>query len=205
MTDERTPVTGGLRIPTSLGAPQSKLDVIAETFATQRVIEEDLKKMGVVDQTKPDFELPRVTPESLTTLNSKEYTELYARQLAWFNYLTPLAASIEVGLLESRNTFDLTEAAIKDGLYEQNKLLPKTEKLTSDELKNKVLVHPSYQEALLQVQRMTQYKLRMKAMLEIADRNMIVISRQVEIRRQELEGGLHEGNMPRRGFQPVRR
>jgi len=209
MTQERTPVNngGGLQITLGVGAPQSKLDKIADTFATQTAIEEELVKMGVTDQPKPNFELPVITRENLTTTNSKEYTDLYAKQLAWFNYLTPIFASVEVALLEAKNTFDLTEAAIKDGLYEENKLLSKAEKLTSDELKNKVLVHPSYQEALLQVQRMTQYKMRLKAMLEIADRNMTVISRQVEIRRQEIEGGVHENNMPRRGrrFQPITR
>lgn len=203
--NERSPSTGGLRIPPSLGAPQSVLDKIAENFATQGIIDEDLKKMGVVDQTKPEHELPRITKESLTTTDSRAYTGLYAEQLAWFNYLTPLAASIEVGLLEAKNIFDLTEASIKDGLYEQNKLLPSKEKLSEGELKSKALTNPSYQEALLQVQRMTQYKLRIDAMLDIAKRNMTVISRQVEIRRQELEGGLHESNMPRRGTQPIRR
>ena len=205
MTNTRQPATGGgLHITTGLGAPQSKLDAIVEKFATTAVIEEDLQKMGIQDQEKPAYALTPITADQLTTTDSRQYTTLYAHHLAWYNYLAPVLAKVKVGLLQSENTFDLLEAEIRNGIQEQNKLMLKEDKLGVKEVTTKVLTHPSYQEALLDVQRWKQYKIRLDTQVEIAERNMSVISRQVEIRRQEIEGGQRESNMPRNP-QPLRR
>lgn len=198
---------GGLQIPQGLGAAKTKLVELRDMFTTTNEVEQYLRQLGVHDQAQPTFELPVVTVEALTTTNSNEYTSLYARQLAWYNYLTPLLANVAVRLLQAKNILDVVEAEIKEGINVENKQLPKNEKMTVSEVNTKVTIHPSYQEALLEVQKMTQYKARIGAMAEVAERNMTVISRQVEIRRQEIEGNQREGSMTygAKHLRPIRR
>lgn len=200
----RTPTTGGLQIPQGLGAGKSKLDMLMEKFSTIPAIEQELTRLGIHDMPQPQVALPAVTAEVLMTPDSRAYTTLYAEQLGWFNYLAPILSRIEVNLLQAENIFTLIEAEIKDAIYEQNKMLEKKEKMSESEVKNKVLIHPYYQDCLLEVQRYKQFKDRIDTQAKIASRNMTVISRQVEIRRQEIEGGQRENNMPRHGqFRPL--
>lgn len=198
----RQPQTGGLTIPSGIGVAQSKLDQLISRFATIPTVEQQLHGYGIGMMPKPLVELQQITAEALTTTNNKDYTTMYAQQLAWFNYLAPLLANVEANLLQAENTFTLIEAEIKDGIYEQNKLLEKKDKMSESEVKTKVLVHPTYQDCLLEVQRMKQFKERIDAHAKIASRNMQVISRQVEIRRQEIEGFGRENNMPGRNLGP---
>lgn len=198
---------GGLQIPQGLGVPKTKLTELRDMFTTNEEVEQYLRQLGVHDQAQPNFELPVVTVEALTTTNSNEYSALFARQLAWYNYLTPLLANVTVRLLQAKNILDVVEAEIKEGINNENKHLPKKERMGVSEVNTKVTIHPSYQEALLEVQKMTQYKARISAMAEVAERNMAVISRQVEIRRQEIEGNQREGSMTynSRHLRPIRR
>jgi len=197
---------GGLQIPQGLGVEGTKLAELKNTFTTNVEVEQYLRQLGIHDQMQPNFELPMVTVEVLTTTNSSEYTSLYARQLAWYNYLTPLLANVTVRLLQAKNILDVVEAEIKEGISKENKILPKGDKMTVSEINTKVTIHPSYQDALLEVQKMTQYKARINAMAEVAERNMTVISRQVEIRRQEIEGNQREGGIAHgpQNLRPIR-
>jgi hypothetical protein len=199
----RTPATGGLQAPISIGISMTELEAILEKFNTQPAVEEDLKKMGLQNPSQPQFGLEEITPELLTTTDDKEYTTMYSHQLSWFNYLTPILANVTSGLLQAENQMKLVDAAIRKRLKEQNKLRSKEEKLKDGDIDLEVLNDVIYQEAMLEAQRLKQYKLSLEAMTDIAGRNMKVISRQVEIRRITLDGQLMEGGIPNRGgFQP---
>lgn len=201
---ERTPATGGLAAPTSLGISMTELEAILSKFDTQNAVEQDLKHMGLTDEKKPAFELPEITPEALTTTDNTQYTTLYSQQLAWQNYLSPIVAKVCSGLLQAENQMVLIEAAIEKRLKAQNKLRTKEEKLDKNDIKNEVLNDPIYQEAMLEAQRLKQYKLRLEAMTEIAGRNLRVISRQIELKKMEFDENNRETNINRGrgGFQP---
>lgn len=194
---------GGLHIPQGLGATEQKLEDIAQRFNTREGVDRFLAEWGLQYPGRPQFALPPVTAEALTSADSRSYTMLYAQQLAWYNYLTPMLASIEVEVLQAENTLDLIDAEIKDAISEQNKTLPDKQRLSATEIKTKVYVHPAYQNALLRFQTMKQYQKQVKAVTDVAERNMAVISRQVEIRKMEFEGGKREGNIQHAGLRPI--
>jgi hypothetical protein len=195
---ERTPSTGGLATPVSLGVSMTELEAILEKFNTQPSVDEDLKKMGLHKPSQPNTTLAEVTGEMLSTTDERAYTDMYANQLAWFNYLTPTLAEIISGLLQAENQMKLIDARIRKRLKETNKLRPKEERLKEAEMDVEVLDDPIYQEALLEAQKLKQYKLSLEAISDIASRNMKVISRQIEIRRLALEGQFGENGMRNR-------
>lgn len=197
MTEVREPSTGGLIVPPGLGAARSALREIFARFATSDRVLDDLEKSGIKDPVKPQFDLPEVTVDALTTTNSRDYAELFAKQLAWFNYLTQTHALSKIMLLEAENILDLVENAIKDALLEENKLRDKAEKMSAGEIATKVKVHPDYVEALEKAQEVKQYKLRLDAHVDVADRNMKVISREVEMKKIEAEGAARESSIGR--------
>jgi hypothetical protein len=185
---------GGLIVPVGLGVARSKLREIINRFTTQEQVLADLANAGIHNPKQPEFQLPEVTVDALTG-DSRSYTELFAKQLAWFNYLTQAYAVAKIALLEATNIVTLVENMIRDSLVEENKLLPKEQKMSAKELEAKILTHPDYIEALHELQIMTQYKIRLEAQVEVADRNMKVISREVEIKKIESEGAAREHNI----------
>lgn len=201
---ERTPaVSGGLQTPTSIGISMTELEQILVKFDTQGSVEADLKTMGLTEPPKPLFELPEITPEMLSTTDDREYTTVYAQQLSWQNYVSPILAKVTSGLLQAENQMKLVGARIKKRLREQNKLRTKEDKLKEDDIEVEVLNDPIYQEAMLEAQKLKQYKLSLETCHEIAGRNMRVISRQIEIRKLSVEEQQRENNLPfRGGFNP---
>ena len=190
---ERKPSTsGGLQVPAVLGIKMSDLEAIQSKFTTLGHVDQELKSMGIVGGKQPDFPLPELTAAALTTTSSTEYTEMYAKQLAWSNYLGPVLADVSSGLLEAENQMTLIEAKIKEVAKEQNKARAKEDRVSDVDIKNQVLNDPIYQEAMLEAQRLKQFKLKLEAMHEIAGRNLRLVSRQVTIRGQDIEAGLHD-------------
>ena len=87
----RKPATaGGLSIGKSVGIANSKLEEIVKKFRTQGSIEEDMKTKGPAEYAKPGFQPSEITPETLATENPAEYTRIFAEQLAWLNYFSPM-------------------------------------------------------------------------------------------------------------------
>lgn len=198
------PPAGGLHVPATLGISVTELEAIQRKFTTQATVEADLKAMGIEDPKQPAYALPELDAKLLTTLDSNEYTEMYTRQLAWSNYLTPILAKVLSGLVEAENQMVLIKAKIEETIREQNKLKTKEDRLNTDDIKNAVLNDPVYQEAMLESQSLKQYKLRLEAAHEIAGRNLKLLSRQVEIRRQDLDSQIAEGGIGNRFGQPHR-
>lgn len=193
---DRTPSTGGgLQAPKSLGISMTELDRIVEKFHTQPSVEEDLKKMGITNPPQPQFELQQITAEMLSTVDDVAFTAMYSQQLAWQNYVSPVLAKVTASLLQEETKLKLIGAAIKKHIREQNLLREKKDKLTEDDIENEILTDPVYQETLLEAQRHKQMKLSLEVAEQIAGRNLRVISRQVEIRKEAFEAHQREGNM----------
>lgn len=190
---------GGFQAPGTLGIGVSDLEAISNKFQTESEVEAELVMLGIPEVKKPEHELPEITAASLTTTNSQEYTTMYAQQLAWANYLGPILAKVTSNLAQAENQMKLIKAKIEETASARNKLLQKQDRLKESEIENSVLNDVIYQEAMLEAQKYKQLKLRLEAAHEIAGRNLRIISRQVEIRRQEIDGALLEGGIPNRG------
>ena len=201
---QRTPSNsrvGGLVVPTNIGLSADEVRTLLSRFATLDRVQENLKKMGLeVDSNRPSSAPTPITAEVLNDTNSREYNRVYAEQLAWYNYLTPLYAQAKSALLQAQNQLDLVEAAETKRIIDINKNKTKSEgKLTAAEIKTEVLNDGTYQETLLEVQQCKQHELQLAAYLEVVDRNMKVVSRAIEVKRIEFDGNNREANLGRGG------
>lgn len=193
---------GGLNISASVGIANSKLQEIVNKFRTlggPNGIEADMKSKGPAEFSKPGTAPMEITPEMLSTTNPNELTRALAENNAWLNYYSPMMATVEAGLAESENILKLVEAQIRKDMLATNKTMGKGEKFTAEEIDNEVLTNPTYQECLLEVQKMKQYRFQIEGYINIANRNVRTVSRQVTLRGQELEGSDREANVSRAG------
>lgn len=205
---QRTPSTGrtsgGLNIPEGVGLSTGEVHQILSRFATLEDVEKNLANMGFPsERPRPKFDLPDITVETLTRFTNDQYSEIYSQLLAWFNYLVPIHADVKAGLLQAQNQLDLVEASVKKRLTDVNKNKNKGEgKLSAEEVRTEVLVDPTYQAALLEVQTRKQMLLKLDAYWEIADRSLRVVSRQIEIKKIEFDSSNRDGNNNRGPFVP---
>lgn len=204
--NERTPVRGGLHLPSSVGVgEQEQKDIHNAWTATIDNVEADLASMGIVAEKAPEFSRPTLTAEQLTTTINKDYTILYSQHLSWYNYTTPLVAKVKARLLGVKNEMTDIEVRIRQEMKKKNKIVERDMKFTEKDIEDHIWMDPRYKQLLLERQRLEQYKLELDAYLETMDRNLLTISRQVEIRKIEYGGNHIENNLPGRGrYQPIR-
>lgn len=192
-------VAGGFVVDKSIGISQSKLQEIVNKFRTLSSIEVEMKLKGPGEFAKPSSAPMEITANMLATENSVELTRALAENNAWLNHYSPMMALIEAGFTENENILTLVEAQIRKDMLEANKTLGKGEKFTAEEIDAEVLTNPTYQDCLLEVQKMKQYRFQVEAWINIANRNIRVVSRQISLRGQELEGSNREANVAKAG------
>ena len=199
MTDR----SSGLRLPVDLaiGPGAAVEQAISTKWDTIQEIEEQVIARGFPDKTKPKDDCPELTGDLLTTPDSRHYTDMYVLLLAWFNYSNELLAQARARIIQYKNMRDILAA---EGRRVVRKQLaddpdPKKKKLTVQEFEDKMLLNPEYQHVLFELQKTEQMEITMTARVESIERSLRVISRQVEIRRLDLEQARNEHNMPGRG------
>lgn len=176
---------------------------IEEFWSTYSSVTEELSQQGVVIPPRPEFDIPVVTADLLTTLDDKEYTRVFAEKSQWSGYVQMLLAHYEAQLADIAATTKHTAAAIRASAVESAAAAGE-KKLTPSELKDVVQLDPNWLRA-------ERWRIRTQSMRNITDNKLKtlksdvqLISRQVEIRRQEKEQFRIENNMPTRGYTPQR-
>lgn len=192
---------GGLKLPINIGAP-NRTPVnrqIHTHWDTMGDIEAQVAALGFTDVTKPSTgAFPNLVAEDLTTNDSKQYTDRYVEFLAWWRYASEQVATLKAGALQIENEMEDIELEVK----KEMKGTPGTGRggtHTKDDLELAVGTHARFRELKLLLQRATQAKMLMETRLEYLERSLRLISRQVEIRRLDIEQGKTEHNMPGRG------
>ena len=191
---------GSLKLPNSLGAPITRTPVtrqIHEKWDTYDEIDESLQGRGFEEGRRPGGEFPNLTSEDLTSIDSKQYTSRYVEFLSWWRYAGETLATIKAQMLQIENEMSEIETETKKDM--RNLAESKTKKPTADEVTTAVESQPRYKDLKLLKQRAEQSRLLMDTRLEYLERSLRLISRQVEIRRLDLEQGKVEHNMPMRG------
>lgn len=201
------PSGGGLRLPSILGLDAQEQQKIRDDFDTMDGVNTLLEKHGITPAPKPGFGCPEVSEDDLTTTDNTKYTTVYARLLAWFNYMGPLLAAVVAELLQIENAMVYTEAAFRKKARELNLgKKPRTEGwVTEAEIADAITLDADYHELHVEKQRLSQMKAMLASHTERVERSMRVVSRQVEIRKIELEGSRTEHNMPGRNKFPTLR
>jgi len=191
----RTPVLGG-----SLKLPPAKALMIGETSVVQAAerwntlpqVEQDLKNKGVPGIIAPDVEYHPVTKEQLLTADINVYTAMYVNQLRWFNYANRVLADCKAELLQVTNQINDLESEVKKKLRE---LKVEGKKLGVAEIKEQAENDGGTLDLRQRQQYLEQTKLKLEAWVEECDESKKVVSRQIELRREEGAGGRREGNL----------
>jgi len=195
---DRQPVTGGLLLPPNLGVSPAEERKITLKWNTLEGVVETLNRWGFSEAASPITPIPTITAEMLLTPDIQQYTILYASQLHWYNYSNILRARVTAELLQIENEMDDIGAHIRKGLRDINKTLGKKDTLGRDGIEDEVTTDASYRSLRVRAQELRQYKMELEARVEELESGMKVISRQVEIRKEEAKGGTNAQNMPSR-------
>lgn len=195
-----------LRLPRTLplGAGQEVAKTVAQKWDTIDDQLADMHMKGFISRDAPTFACPEITADMLTTTDSKSYTETYAHLNAWFGYVSEIYAQVQASVLQFKNMRDILEAEgrkVSRALAgDEGDGVKKTKGPTKEELNDRLLLNPEYQDVMLKLQRYQQSELLFKAKVDSIDRSLRTISRQVEIRRLDQEQNRTGGNMPGRNF-----
>lgn len=188
-----------LRLPQTLplGAGREQAQKVSEAWNTVDSVQEEVHLRGLVDHEKPAFVCPELTADMLTTTDSKSYTETYAHLLSWFTYATEIYAVVQATILELENIKDILGAESRKNAREIHEGTKK--KPTKEELADRLLLNPEYQDVIKKLQRFQQAKLLFQAKVESIERSLRVVSRQVEIRRLDMEQNRTQTGIGNRG------
>ncbi len=174
-------------------------------FDTIDDVMKELSVMGFsLNTTPPSFPMPEVSAQHLTTNMNREYTTMYAHQLAWLNYTSPILAHVKAIVLQIENSLKSIEIRIRKDLREKNKLLPKADRLTEKDIEECIWLDPDHKGLVVEQQKYEQMRMQLDSRVEAMRENMKVISRQVEIRKIELGGEKIENNLPGRRYPAIR-
>jgi len=166
---------------------------LEQEWSTFPKVEAMVLEAGFMDDNKPNYPCPRIVDSSLTTMSNREFSTIYYQLLAWRNYISPILARVKCRLLEVQNQMNRTASTIRKGIRD-SKI-----KMTKEEREDAVQADPYYTSLSLVSQELEQQKLMLVAFEENIGRSLRVISRQVEIRKSEIEQSRMEGNLPGRG------
>lgn len=186
MGNLRQPSTGGLHLPTNVGLGETEQNRTHHQWDTSGYVLDRLKMEGFWTMETPTYELPQITPEMLTTADNTYYTTVYAQQLAWFNYATQILAKAKVEVLQTKNEMDMIESRMRKDFRDTAKnsgIKVPSEQTIQDEIN----LDLRYSELRLYGQKMEQYKIMLDTFAEGIERGLKVISRQVEIRKMEID------------------
>jgi hypothetical protein len=206
----RTPVTGsGLNLPTSLGMSPKEEDVVAHRWDTLEGVVDTIGTWGFAEAVGPQVECPMVTADMLLTPDVKQYTTLFTSLLHWFNYANKLKARVMAELLQLENEMSDIAAETRKRLRRENeqrgndtdvrgKKVKVNGKLTALDIDDEIETNLRHRELKIRAQSVKQTKYELDARCEELERSLRVVSRNIEMRKEELGDGRKAENMPGR-------
>jgi len=206
----RTPVTGGgLNLPTSLGMSPKEEDAVAHRWDTLEGVVDNIGSWGFGEAVGPNVECPMVTADMLLTPDVKQYTTLFTSLLHWFNYANKLKARVMAELLQLENEMSDIAAETRKRLRRENeqrgndtdvrgKKVKVNGKLTALDIDDEIETNLRHRELKIRAQAVKQTKYELDARCEELERSLRVVSRNIEMRKEELGDGRKAENMPGR-------
>lgn len=195
---------GGLTLPDSVGLSEKIAQELHNVWDTFDAVEVVLTKQGFMPLEKPGHTRPTLSPGTLERTNSTQFTEIYEKFTAWYSYAANLLARIKGGISQIDNEMDILAVKLKYATIEVSRKAGQ-KRPAKEILEDQVKMDPHYQELMLEKQKLDQQRLIMDSHVESLYRDWRVISRQVEIRRQEIEqnqGRPYVGVNPPSGMTP---
>lgn len=187
-----TDAHGGLRLDATVaGVGESEEEAIHNRWAVHPEVEDYLTNvLGLAPAKEPEYPCPELTVEQLTTPDSKVYTEVYAKVVGWLNFLREKKAEHEAYLLELEREMKDIETSTRETMRERSTSTtrggtpkPPNAQLMTDTINR----NPRYMElSRLELKHSAILK-RLVARAESLENNRALLSRQIEIRKQDFE------------------
>lgn len=183
---------GGLRIPSIVGPGAEEEEGTHNKWDTFDDVELEMTMMGFPPVPMPSYTCPELTSDMLTTANSKKYTETYQQMESWFNYAANTLARMKALQLQIANEMNKIGRLVKEGAPVDDKGKKPSVGTLIDMVEN----HPRYEELKLEDQKWEQKKQILQSHVVRLEKDLKLLSRQVEIRRQENDMGNRGSGRP---------
>jgi hypothetical protein len=190
-----------LRLGRPLGIGELRKEQVTKDWNTYDAITTELEQQGLGTihiPTGDNATYPILTEEMLNTIDPKTYSSHFVKFSSWMTYLSEIRSHVDAQILQNENISDHISAENRRRLRDANRLSTKTDKLTVQEMDDAILLMPEKQEVIHKLQELIQRKLIVTAQLDAVDRSLRVLSRQIEVRRLDMEHVRIESNTPRR-------
>ena len=197
---------GGLTTPDVVGPSASQEEDIHELWSTFEEIELMMTKSGFDVINKPQVSCPEITAELLTTSNTNLYTEAYAAIQAWYNYAYHTMSRLDAKLIEVDNERGDIDRSLREQA-QGTKITGangKLRQMKAEEVKTMIASNPRVRELTLENQRLNQQKMLLDGHLKKLGRDLKLMSRQIEIRKEDKDGWRGGNNMGARATPPGR-
>lgn len=196
--------TGGLSLPSHMGVGQTQEDQIRQTWSTFDEMELQLTRQGIAPLMKPACGIPRITARLLTDADNREFSQIFSEFGEWYGYISNLYGRIQAKLVEIDTEMSDLEVQNRKFMLDfwKNGGGDRKNKPTIQEMSDYNAMHPRVRELKHEWQQWEQQRLMLQPRKDQLHGDMKIISRQVEIRGQELERNRMGGNMPSRHYIP---
>lgn len=178
---------GGLAVPEAPGISERLEQEILEAWDTFDQAELELTKDGWAPMDKPQCDRPSINPGNLTKLNGDQVTALFEQVVAWHGYAANMLSRVRGGILQINNQQKHLSAVLRQGIIEayrkENKKKP-----SDPTIKESISLDPKMIELEQQKQKLEQKRFELDGWIDTLYEYRKAVSRQVEIRRQEIEG-----------------
>jgi hypothetical protein len=199
------PSNGGLTLPKHLSVPDSTVVSTRERWNTIDKVEEGIRMWNLPHLREPTVECPVLTAEMLQTADPKEYSRKFADMRIWYDYSSRLSAKIRANLLQERNRLEDLEAELRISFRNTNQGKTKREdRMTAEEIADRVTIDANVRAARQDVQLWEQHHIQVTAVTEGLERSLKLMSRQIELRREEIDTAAREQGMLTREGRNVR-
>jgi hypothetical protein len=168
---------------------------------TADTIEAEVTSWGFPAVVRPNCVAPSLTPETLTSPDTRHYTVIYTQIQEWHTYTQSVVSRVRIRLLQIKNEMGRIEINIKQRAC-QDAEHHKQKKPTKEALEDLYQMHPGWVELQLQQQIQDQRRILVDGYLERFDNDLKLISRNIELRKTDLENRGVGNNIPHRGNPP---
>lgn len=198
---------GGLVVPSGLddigeqegGVIHQRWSFFKESLAYAQ------NEIGIPPPIEPEYACPTLTAEDLTNPDSNEYSTKFLRFQGWYNYVTEKLSMHKAVQLELIAEMDDLESRLRES-YRKNssKTSRSGEKKPpgAADMADRINGHPRYVELKQRRLQTAQIITILSAKEETLGTALKLLSRQVEIRRQNFDGNNRSGNISGRGGVP---
>ena len=193
---------GGLNVTGDMGMGQSRQEEIHSAWATFDEMELQITRAGIPPLEKPACTIPHITARLLNDADTREFTQIFSNFGEWYGYITNLHGRIKAKLVEIDNEMDDIVVHNRKAMLEAWRAAggKKSDKPTIQEMSDYNELYDHYRTLKHERQQGEQQRLMLDPRKEQLYRDMKIVSRQVEIRGQEIERNRMTGNMPGRHY-----